>query len=115
TIELMLARIGKLIATSQRGIARRVSETVEPELEDASDRLRERAQRAGSEIERLGRRASAIGREAYSSLRNEIRPPPLALLGVAAGVGLLIGLSTARVPAARTAPRRVKRTRERSK
>lgn len=90
-----------------------VVESIGSALEEMADRVRKSADYATSEASRLGQRASVASRDSYEFLKGEFGAHPLAILGVAAGLGLLVGVSlyqrsrnTPRQPAPR---RRIKR------
>ena len=70
-----------------------VADSVGAALEDVAGRIRNGAGYAANEAARLGHRASAAGRETYEFLKSEVDAHPLAVLGVAAGIGILIGVS----------------------
>jgi len=70
-----------------------VADSVGTALEDITARVRNGAGYAADEAARLGRRASAAGRESYAYLKSEVDAHPLVVLGVAAGIGILIGAS----------------------
>jgi ElaB/YqjD/DUF883 family membrane-anchored ribosome-binding protein len=110
-LEPLLARIGEMTAGAPRDAARRVADRVGSRLDEMSDRLRTRAADASGtldrQFDRLGQRASTMGREAYDAMRGT--PQPLVLLGVAAGVGLLIGLGLYGSAALKPGARRIAR------
>lgn len=62
-------------------------------LEDIADRFRAGSGYATKEAGRLGQRAGLAGRDSYEFLKGEVGAHPLAVLGIAAGIGLLIGVS----------------------
>jgi ElaB/YqjD/DUF883 family membrane-anchored ribosome-binding protein len=90
-----------------------IVESVGTALEEIADRFRNGAGYATREAGRIGQRAGAAGRESYEYLKGEVDAHPLALLGVAAGIGLLIGVSLYRrsrnTPPEATPRRRTKR------
>jgi ElaB/YqjD/DUF883 family membrane-anchored ribosome-binding protein len=69
------------------------ADTVGTALEDAAHRFRNGAEYAANEAARLGQRASAAGKDTFGFLKGEVDAHPLAILGVAAGIGILIGAS----------------------
>jgi len=70
-----------------------VTDSVGTALEDIADRFRNGAGYAAREATRMGHRANVAGRESYAFLKSEVDAHPLAVLAVAAGIGLLIGVS----------------------
>ena len=68
-----------------------IAESIGSELEDIAERFRKNAGHVADEAALLGRRANALGRQSYEFLKGEVDTHPLAVLGVAAGIGLLIG------------------------
>jgi ElaB/YqjD/DUF883 family membrane-anchored ribosome-binding protein len=68
-------------------------DTVSTALEDIANRFRSGAGHATREAGRLGQRASAAGRDSFELLKSEVDAHPLVMLGVAAGIGILIGAS----------------------
>jgi ElaB/YqjD/DUF883 family membrane-anchored ribosome-binding protein len=73
-----------------------VTESVGTALEDIAERFRNGAGYAAREAVRMGHRANVAGRDSYEFLKSEVDAHPLAVLAVAAGIGILIGASVYR-------------------
>ena len=91
-----------------------LADSVSTALEDIANRFRSGAGYATREAGRLGQRAGAAGRDSYEFMKGEVDAHPLVVLGVAAGIGILIGTSLYRrstsSPKARRPRRRIKRS-----
>lgn len=70
-----------------------VADSIGTALEDIADRFRNGALYAANEAARIGHRANVAGRHSYEFLKSEVDAHPLAVLGVAASIGILIGAS----------------------
>jgi ElaB/YqjD/DUF883 family membrane-anchored ribosome-binding protein len=70
-----------------------VTDSVGTALEDIADRFRSGVGYAAKEGAHLAHRANAAGRGSYAFLKSEVDAHPLVVLGVAAGIGILIGTS----------------------
>ena len=68
-----------------------VPESIGAALEDLAGRFRNGAGYAANEAARMGHRANAAGRSSYAFLKSEVDAHPLVVLGVAAGIGILLG------------------------
>jgi ElaB/YqjD/DUF883 family membrane-anchored ribosome-binding protein len=66
-------------------------DSVSTGLEDIANRFRSGAGHATREAGRLGQRANAAGRDSFEFVKGEVDAHPLLALGVAAGIGILIG------------------------
>jgi ElaB/YqjD/DUF883 family membrane-anchored ribosome-binding protein len=73
-----------------------VADSVGTALEDIAERFRNGAGYAAREATRMGHRANVAGRDSYEFLKSEVDAHPLAVLAVAAGIGILIGASVYR-------------------
>jgi|SRR5687767_3336767 hypothetical protein len=104
-LEQRLDRLGSLASrTAASGVAsaaqatERVSDALVTALGDLVDRFRGGARSVGSEASRFGQdaarfghEASKLGGEALRRVSSEVERRPLMMIGVAIGVGLLIG------------------------
>ena len=70
-----------------------VADSVSAALEDITDRFRNGAGYVAREAARMGHHANVAGRDSYKFLKREVDAHPLAVLTVAAGIGILIGAS----------------------
>jgi ElaB/YqjD/DUF883 family membrane-anchored ribosome-binding protein len=71
----------------------RVSDAVIAALGDVIDRFRGSTRGISSEAARFGQDASRLGGEALRRVSSEIERRPLMMVAIAAGIGILIGLS----------------------
>jgi len=69
------------------------ADVVSSALEDIAERFRRSAAGTSKQVSRLGAHANVVGRDSYEYLRGEVSAHPFIVLGVAAGVGILIGTS----------------------
>jgi ElaB/YqjD/DUF883 family membrane-anchored ribosome-binding protein len=104
-LEQRLDRLGSIASrTAANGVAsaaqatERVSDALVSALGDVVDRFRGGARSVGSEASRFGQgaarfghEASKLGSEALRRVSTEVERRPLMMIGVAIGVGLLIG------------------------
>ncbi len=98
-VERELETIGRV--AGRRGSAaasaagERIGEAVSATLSDLIDRLRERGEAAGDQAASLGNRALRLGadygNDAVGRVSAQTKAQPLFTLGVALGVGILIG------------------------
>jgi ElaB/YqjD/DUF883 family membrane-anchored ribosome-binding protein len=87
------ARIRRVDPREATRASAEIAESVGTALEDIAERFRNGAGYAAKEAGRLGSRANALSRDSYQFLKGEVDAHPLAILAVAAGVGVLIGAS----------------------
>jgi ElaB/YqjD/DUF883 family membrane-anchored ribosome-binding protein len=104
-------RFRRLDPRDARRASADVADSVGSALEDIAGRFRNGAASAASEAARIGQRANAAGQESYAFLKSEVEAHPLAVLAVAAGIGILIGASLYR--SSRNSPPEPKRRRSR--
>jgi ElaB/YqjD/DUF883 family membrane-anchored ribosome-binding protein len=98
-VEKELEKIGRI--AGRRGSAAasvagaQLGETISAILSDMLDRLRDRGEAASDGAARLGNRAlklgAGYGSDALSRVSAEVEDRPLITLGVALGIGVLIG------------------------
>ena len=101
------ARVGELmrnlrdLETSVRSLDHRdasrasadLRESIGTALDHIVGRFRTGAGYAADEAARISQRANAAGRNSYELLKGEVDAHPLVVLGVAAGIGILLGAS----------------------
>ena len=85
-LEGRLHRIGSITSTNAARAADGIGEAVASALSGMAARMRENATSVGND-------AARFGNDAMRRLSDEVESRPLSMLAVAAGVGLLIGLS----------------------
>ncbi len=98
-VEKELEKIGRI--AGRRGSAaaaaagEQIGDTISAVLSDMIDRFRERGQAASDQAARLGNRAvklgASYGSDAVQRVSAEVEARPLVTLGVALGIGVLIG------------------------
>jgi ElaB/YqjD/DUF883 family membrane-anchored ribosome-binding protein len=92
-----------------RDATRAVADSADTALDDIAERFRNGAGYAAREAARMGHRAKAAGRDSYEFLTSEVHAHPIAVLAVAAGIGILIGASLyqrSRISSPQPKPRR---------
>ncbi len=88
-----------------------MTDTVARRLSALAETLQDRAARAGSDVSRYGDRAIESGRHSLAILAKEAGVTPLAAVGAALGVGLIIGVAVQRRARAAKRPTRARRAR----
>ena len=98
-VEKELEKIGRI--AGRRGTAaasaagEQIGDTISAILSDMIDRFRDRGQAASDQAARLGNRAlglgASYGADALARVSSEVEDRPLVTLGVALGIGVLIG------------------------
>jgi hypothetical protein len=98
-VEKELEKLGRIagrrgsVAASAAGV--QIGETISAALSDMIDRLRERGAAASDQAARLGNRAVKLGAgyggDALARVSAQAEDRPLLTLGVALGIGVLIG------------------------
>jgi ElaB/YqjD/DUF883 family membrane-anchored ribosome-binding protein len=96
TLEGQLQRVGRRTSANAALAAEGIGDTVASALNSMAERLRGGATTVGHEAARVGHEAARVGDQALRRLSDEVESRPLAMLAVAAGVGILIGLSIQR-------------------
>ena len=99
SLEQRLERVGSRTSASAAKTADSVGETIASALSGMADRFRggansmsDEAAKIGSEAAKLGSEAAKLGNDALRRLSKEVEHRPLVTLGVAIGVGILVGL-----------------------
>jgi len=101
-----------------RAKAESLTDTVAQRLSALAETLKDRAARAGSDVSRYGDRAMESGRHSVALLAREVGVTPLAAVGAALGLGLIIGFAVRRRASAAKRPtlaRRARRVRKGSR
>ncbi len=98
-VEKELEKLGRIagrrgsVAASAAGV--QIGETISAALGDMIDRLRDRGEAASAQAARLGNRAVKLGAgyggDALARVSAQAEDRPLLTLGVALGIGVLIG------------------------
>jgi ElaB/YqjD/DUF883 family membrane-anchored ribosome-binding protein len=99
-LEQRLDRLGTVAAkasangtTGLMQAADRVADAVASAFGDAADRLRGGARSVGDEAARVGQEAARLGGDAVQRISREVSQRPLVVLGIAIGLGVLVGLA----------------------
>jgi hypothetical protein len=100
-IEHELRRLGQNAGRHSSGrvyaLRQQIAETIAPILEEVSGLLRTAPRLAGNEAERFRddalRAGRRLGNEALDRIAGELAHRPLVILGLALGVGILIGIA----------------------
>jgi ElaB/YqjD/DUF883 family membrane-anchored ribosome-binding protein len=91
---------GRNISSGVSQTTDRVSDVLASALADVADRFRGGARSMGDEMSRVGhgaaREAARLGHDALRRVSNEVEQRPLVVLAIAAGLGLLVGMSSRR-------------------
>jgi len=101
-----------------RAKAESLTDTAARRLSALAQALQDRAARAGGDVSRYGDRAMETGRHSLATLAKEVGANPLAAMGAALGLGLIIGFAVRRpaiAPKRPTLARRVRRVRKGSR
>jgi ElaB/YqjD/DUF883 family membrane-anchored ribosome-binding protein len=92
-LEKRLRRLSGSAKREASGATGDVGEFVSEALSNIMDRVRDSASGVGNSV---ADEATRIGTDAFKKLTDEIESRPLIMLGVAAGIGFLFGLSNRR-------------------
>jgi ElaB/YqjD/DUF883 family membrane-anchored ribosome-binding protein len=96
TLERYLERLGGRTSAGAVQAADRVGEGIASALTSIAQRLRGGANSVSDEALKLGNEAAKLGNDAVRRLSRQVEARPLALLAVAVGVGVLVGLASRR-------------------
>jgi len=113
TLDRLISRMSEATAEGARYAADKGRETTADAFDDMAERFRNGAGRVGKEAVRLGHRATALGEMSIDRLAKDVGLHPLMFLGIALGVGAIIGAARYRYaiqsPAPRKRPTRVRK------
>ena len=87
---------GRNISSGVSQTTDRVSDVLASALADVADRFRGGTRSVGDEMSRVGHEAARLGNDALRRISSEVEQRPLVVLAIAAGVGLLVGMSSRR-------------------
>jgi ElaB/YqjD/DUF883 family membrane-anchored ribosome-binding protein len=93
-LERNLERMGGRASAGATQVADRMGETIASALSNVAERVRDGAGSMGDEVARFGGEAAKLGNTAVRRLSDEVERHPLITLGVAVGVGILVGLAS---------------------
>lgn len=91
TLDRLLSRLSDATADASRDAIDRGRETAVDTLGDVAERVRNGAGWAGKEAVRFGHRASALGQMSVDRFAKDVGVHPLMILGLALGVGAIVG------------------------
>jgi ElaB/YqjD/DUF883 family membrane-anchored ribosome-binding protein len=97
SLEQRLARAGSRASAGAVETADQVGDSIASALSSIADRLRGGADSMRGEAAKIGGEAARLGNDALRRLGNEVGHRPLVTLGVAIGVGILIGWASHRI------------------
>ena len=111
SLEKQLQRVGNSTSASAAEVAECAGAALAPVLSRIADRFRGGAHSVSDEAANLGNEVADLSNDALRRLSNEVEHRPLLTLGVAVGVGILVGLTSRSVAAGppRAATRRPRR------
>jgi hypothetical protein len=95
-LEQRVERAGGRASASASQAADRVADVMAAALSEVADHFRGRASVVGEEATKFGSEAARLGNDALRRLADEAKHRPLVILLVAAGIGVLLGLSARR-------------------
>jgi hypothetical protein len=95
-LEQRVEGAGGRASASASQAADRVVDVMATALNEVADRFRGRASAVGEEAAKFGSEAARLGNDALRRLADEVNRRPLVILLVAAGIGVLLGLSARR-------------------
>jgi ElaB/YqjD/DUF883 family membrane-anchored ribosome-binding protein len=112
SLEQGLERAGSRASAGAVQTADQVGDSIASALSSIAERLRGSADATGDEAAKIGSEAARLGNDALRRLSKEVGHRPLVTLGVALGVGILVGWASHRVdgPASTGRASRKKRT-----
>ena len=91
TLEQRLERARNRASAGAMETADQVGDSIAAALSSIADRFRGRADSMSSEAAKIGSEAARLGNDALRRLAKEVGHRPLVTLGVAIGVGILVG------------------------
>jgi ElaB/YqjD/DUF883 family membrane-anchored ribosome-binding protein len=96
SLEQRLARAGSRASAGAVETADQVGDSIASALSSIAERLRGGADSMSGEAAKIGSEAAKLGNDALRRLAREVEHRPLVTLGVAVGVGFLIGWASHR-------------------
>jgi ElaB/YqjD/DUF883 family membrane-anchored ribosome-binding protein len=113
TLDRLLSRMSELTAESARDTIQNGRESAADAFGEVARRVRSGAERAGKEAVRLGHRATELGEMSVDRFAKEVGLHPLMVVGIAVGVGAIIGAARYRYaiqnPSPPKRPRRIRK------
>ncbi len=113
TLDRLLSRLSDVASDSTREVVQRGRDSAGHAFDDVAERFRSGAERFGKEATRLGHRASALGEISVDRFAKEVGLHPFIVVGIAVGLGAIIGAAQYRYATQNpTPPRRIRRVRK---
>ena len=106
TLDRLLSRLSDVATDSAQDVARRGRNSATHAFDDVTERFRNGAERFGKEATRLGHRATALGEISIDRFAKEVGLHPFMVVGIAVGLGALIGAAQYRYATQNPAPPR---------
>jgi len=110
TLDRLLSRLSDATADVSRDAIDRGRETFTDTIGDVAERFRSGAERAGREAVRFGHRASALGQMSVDRFAKDVGVHPLMILGIALGIGAIVGAARYRYAVEKPRPERKRQT-----
>jgi hypothetical protein len=112
-LDHLLSRLSEATTEGTRDAIQRGRESAGDAFGDISERFRTGAERVGKEAVRLGHRATAFGEMSLDRFAKEVGLHPLMVVGIAVGLGAIVGAARYRyslqAPTPRKRPRRIRK------
>lgn len=110
TLDRLLSRLSDAAAGASRHAVETGRETAVDAFGDAAERFRNGAERAGRQAMRFGHRASALGQMSVDRFAKDVGVHPLMVLGIALGLGAIVGAARYRYAVQNPKPARKRPT-----
>ena len=91
SLDRLLSRLSDVAADSTRDVAQRGRDSAMHAFDDVAKRFRDGADRFGKEATRLGHRATELGEISVDRIAKEVGLHPFMVVGIAVGLGAIIG------------------------
>jgi hypothetical protein len=113
TLDRLISRMKETTAESAQNAVGKGRESAADAFGDVAERFRTGAERVGKEAVRLGHRATALGEMSVDRFAKGVGLHPLMVVGIAVGLGAIIGAARYRYsiqnPGPRKRPARVRK------
>jgi hypothetical protein len=106
TLDRLLSRMSDATAETARDTIQKGRDSAADAFGDVAERFRTGAGRVGKEAVRLGHRASALGELSLDRFAKNVGVHPLMVVGIAVGLGAIIGAARYRYAVENPRPRK---------
>jgi hypothetical protein len=106
TLDRLLSRFSETAVQDARDTADRGRDSAAEAFGDVAERFRSGAELVGSEAMRFGRRATALGEMSADRFAKNVGIHPLMVVGIAIGLGAIVGAARYRHSVANPPPRK---------